>query len=359
MNLFYELIQVALSNKDSLSETPSASEWRELYEISQKQAVAGVAFLALEKLSRNGQKPPKALLFEWIALSEQIRQRNLLADKRCVEITQMFADAGFESCILKGQGNALMYPVPESRTSGDIDIWVFGERKEITSFVKKRCADAFEQYHHIDFPIFDDVPVEVHYTPGRLLSPKYNRRLQNWFGRQKGVFISKKEINKGFNVPSVAFNAVYQMVHVMMHFFIEGIGLRHFIDYYYALIKVQDSGLKVQEIVDTMRWLGLEKFATGVMWIEQYCLGLEDRYLLFEPSERIGKIILKEMEEGGNFGQYDERYTLRSKGLLARGVTDAYRLLQLSTIFPNESMWKIYNKIENQKWKIKARKGKE
>ena len=53
---------------------------------------------------------------------------------------------------LKGQGNSLMYPVPECRTPGDIDIWVFGDRKDITRFVKERTPNVFEQYHHIDFP---------------------------------------------------------------------------------------------------------------------------------------------------------------------------------------------------------------
>ena len=31
---------------------------------------------------------------------------------------------GLRCCILKGQGNALMYPNPYSRTPGDIDVWI-------------------------------------------------------------------------------------------------------------------------------------------------------------------------------------------------------------------------------------------
>jgi hypothetical protein len=30
----------------------------------------------------------------------------------------------FDACVLKGQGNALLYPDPLSRTPGDIDIYV-------------------------------------------------------------------------------------------------------------------------------------------------------------------------------------------------------------------------------------------
>ncbi len=353
MTLFYELIQVALGKRKQLSHAPTAREWQGLLAMSRKQAVAGVAFLALDPLSRRGQQPPLDVLYAWIGLSERIRQQNLVVSQRCAEVTALFADAGFQSCILKGQGNAGMYPVPESRQPGDIDLWVFGDRHEITRFVRARCPDAFEQYHHIDFQVFSDVPVEVHYTPGRLMSPRYNRRFQEWCHAQ-GVALRAEclEIADGFHVPSMAFNAVYQMAHVMAHFFIEGIGMRHFVDYYYVLKHLETENKK-EEIRNTLRWLGLERFARGVMWVEQHCLGLENRCLLVEPSERVGRLILREMEEGGNFGHHDPRYASRRKGLWARGWADTRRLLTLASVFPAESFWKVIGKIENQKWKIK------
>ena len=55
--LFFELMQVALGTRSVLSKTPSEQEWLELFDMSEKQAVAGVAMAALEKLSRQGQKP--------------------------------------------------------------------------------------------------------------------------------------------------------------------------------------------------------------------------------------------------------------------------------------------------------------
>jgi len=360
--LFYELMQAAIGQREKLSRNPSDKDWAKLFAISQKQAVVGVAFLALDKLSKDGQKPPKEILYGWIGQNERIRRQNDVTDKRCAEITRHFSDAGFRSCILKGQGNARMYPVPGSRTPGDIDIWVYGRtdtnsthgkdiqlREDITRLVKQRCPEVFEQYHHIEFPIFDDVPVEVHYTPGQLLSPKYNKRFQNYCRdfclRPDGLVA-----HDGFEAPSVEFNAVYQMAHIMIHFFIEGIGLRHFVDYYYVLTNVCLTNRT--DVRDTLRYLGMEKFAKGVMWVEQHCFGLADEFLLFKPSEKTGRLILKEMECGGNFGHHDERYTFRRHGLLARGIADTARLLRLATLFPSESFWKIAKKIDNQKWKL-------
>lgn len=352
-NLFYELIRISIEKAESLSRNPSEREWKALFEISQKQAVPGIAFIALEKLGNSGVKLPQNLLFEWISLSEQIKAKNELLNKRCREITRIFLDAGLESCILKGQGNAMMYPVIGSRMPGDIDILVLGERKEITKFVKDRCPNAIEQYHHIDFPVFNDTVVEVHYTPGALFIPKYNQRFQQWCTAQEET-VCRYDETLGFRVPYTEFNAVHQMVHIMNHFFVEGIGLRHFIDYYYVMQKCHEEGTDIAGIRDKFRHFGLEKFARGVMWIEQHCLGLDDSMLIIEPSEKVGKLILKEMEEGGNFGHYDKRYAIRKKGMLARGIADSYRLMQLATVFPSESFWKILHKIENQKWKIKG-----
>ena len=353
--LFYELIQVALGNKNKLSRKASEREWNELYAISQKQAVSALAFLSLDKLNSVGQSIPKSLLYEWIGAAEMIRRQNLIVNERCRQITRFFIDKGYQSCILKGQGNAQMYPVPESRTSGDIDIWVFGERDEITRIVKEKFPNSFEQYHHIDFPIFDEVPVEVHYIPGSLIHPKYNKRFLKWCDNEKSRILKydsdKHDRQLGFAVPSVEFNAIFQMAHIFTHFFIEGIGLRHFVDYYFVL-----KSLNIQrkvEVREKLRWLGLEKFAKGVMWVEQHCLALEEKYFIVEPDDKVGKLILKEMEEGGNFGQFDSRCSARNKGLFERGVIDTKRLLGLAREFPSDCFWKVMEKVANQRWKLK------
>lgn len=350
--MLFDLIKVALGKQLKLSHNPSQEEWKELFSEAQKQSVVGIAFEGVQKLPKE-QWPSQALLFEWIGTCEQIKVQNQIANQRSVEISRIFADAGFKSCILKGQGNALMYDNPFCRISGDIDIWVDGTRDNINKFVRNRCPSAFEQEHHIEFPIFKDVVVEVHYKPCTLLSSSANRKFLNWCQSIKDAQMEHEiglpaDMGK-IRVPTAEFNVIFQMAHIMIHFFIEGIGLRHFVDYYYVL----ENNTNRTEFASMFEELGLMKFARGVMWIEKECLGLEDKYLLVEPDEKRGKVILKEMLEGGNFGHYDKRYKSRNKGYIVRGMTDVYRLLKLSTVFPSESLWKIYRKMENQKWKLK------
>ena len=356
MELFYELVQVALGEREKLSRRPTDEEWLQLFEKSQKQAVAGIVFVVLDKLSQVGQKLPALLLYNWIGLSEQIKNQNILLNNRCVEVTRIFSNAGYRSCILKGQGNAVMYPEPLYRCSGDIDIWVEGSREDIRKFVFSICPNSKDGDIHIDCPIFADVVVEVHYIPRYSNVPKYNKRLQNWFKTKSGEQFTNRikltnESNSFVYLPTTTFNAVHQMSHIMGHFFVEGIGLRQFVDYFYVLKRLRVEKCS-EDFEKLFEYLGMLKFARGVMWIEKNVLGLGDEFLLTTPDEWIGKAIFKEIEEGGNFGHHDQRYKVRSKGILMRGIVDCYRLLKLAYYFPEDALWKIIRKVGDQKWKF-------
>ncbi len=73
------------------------------------------------------------------------------------------------------------FSIKEYRTPGDIDIWLHGERDEILEYVRWHVPDCKPVYHHVDFPVVDDVSIEVHFTPTWMNSPIRNRRLQRFF----------------------------------------------------------------------------------------------------------------------------------------------------------------------------------
>ena len=182
--LFFELLQVALGRRERLSSTPTEREWTELFEMSQKQAVAGVAFYALEKLGQAGQKPPLSLLYNWIGLSGKIRQKNQLLNKRCLQLQQRLKEKGYASSILKGQGIALYYdePLQELRQPGDIDIYVDCGREKAIQLAHEFGQEHVEwDYKHLHLDIWKDTEVEMHYRVEVLLNLWKNRKLQRWF----------------------------------------------------------------------------------------------------------------------------------------------------------------------------------
>ena len=351
MDVFFELIQVALGLREGLSRRPSDEEWAEIYELSQKQAIAGYLFAAIDKLSKLGPKPPSPLLYEWIALVEQIKQRNILLNRKCVELMRMFEDAGFESCILKGQGNAMLYDVrckkEEGRCNmallrqpGDIDIWVKGKRDEIIGFCRSKAQDCDIQYHHIQFPIWEDVDVEVHFMPSYTEIPRYAKRTKAFFEKFEREEIDGRKLMSeqgGMYVPSKEMNLVFQMSHMARHFFGDGVGMRQIMDYYY-LLKYTRGKVNIEKVVDDLRNVGLYRFAGAVMWVLKEVFAAEDELLIVPVDEKRGKLLLDEIMKGGNFGHHDKRVSARMKkksSTLARMI----RNLRLVRLFPEEALW--------------------
>lgn len=165
--LFYELIQVALGVRVCLSHSPTADEWRSLYDMAKKQSLVGVCFAGVQRLVEQRQEPPEMLYLTWMGMAAKIQQRNEVVNRQCTELQARLAADGFRSCVLKGQGVASIYSehLRGLRQSGDIDVWMDAPKGEVVEYVmKKASTNEFDQ-KHIHFHYFDDTEVEVHWYP--------------------------------------------------------------------------------------------------------------------------------------------------------------------------------------------------
>ena len=124
--LFVELLQVALANRMRLSSVPSAEEWEEIRALAEKHALLGVMFFAIcqlqsEDCANMSEADLQMSMFSW---DNKIRRRNDETVADILNLTRILDAEGFDSCVLKGQGLALLYPHGMQRMPGDIDIWV-------------------------------------------------------------------------------------------------------------------------------------------------------------------------------------------------------------------------------------------
>ena len=200
------------------------------------------------------------LLMTWMGAAQQIRRQNMKVNAVAGKLYSKFREDGLRCCILKGQGNALMYPNPYSRTPGDIDVWVNASREEITEYAK--CHFKLEddiRFHHLETTM-DGVPVELHFFPCSMNNPLYHARLQKRFKRNADLQCSNLVgLPDGIGeiaIPTTAFNVVYQLTHLYHHFFDEGIGMRQIIDYYYVVCdfyKVYQNSSKITPSLFTLK----------------------------------------------------------------------------------------------------------
>jgi len=236
--IFFDFLRFCIGSAKEIPDSLKEADWKEIYAIAKKQCLVGVLFDGIKKLPAEHVGMKKVLLLQWMAESQMLEKANVRLNDAAIQVSEWFRKKGFRTCILKGQGNALLYPNPYSRTPGDIDIWVEGGDKRVISFVRSISPHEKACYHHIEFPPYKGVEVEVHYRPSFLLCFWHDRKLQKYYEREKEEQFSHRVMlgEQGeIAIPTAEFNLIFQLTHIFSHLMNEGIGLRQLVDYFYVL----------------------------------------------------------------------------------------------------------------------------
>ncbi len=250
---------------------------------------------------------------------------------------------------MKGQANAALYQCgvkngseckegEESslsglRQSGDIDVYLEGGLDKVLAYARTFGEIAKGDELEMSVPVFQDTEVEFHYRPFIMRNPFKNAKLQKFFkSHDEANFCNRINLPNSSNTsepltivaPTIAFNLVHQLVHTYHHFITEGVGLRQLMDYYFVLRNAQTKGFrKSQEVSKVVSSLGLDRFASALMWVIGYVFEGNDHlkpaegdetlkpsgtafWMLWKPYERDGRMLLEEILKSGNFGHHDE-----------------------------------------------------
>lgn len=376
--IFFEFLRFCIGTVQEVPSSLKGADWRVLYAMARKQCLVGVLFDGIKRLPADVGMD-KGLLFQWMAQNQTLRKANARLDKAAVEVAEWFGRKGFRTCVLKGQGNALLYPPGMERTPGDIDLWVDGGDRKVVSFVRSLSPDEKVCYHHIGFPEYNGVEVEVHFRPSFLFCFRHNRRLQEYYERvMDGQFAHKVKLGelREVAVPKAEFNLIFQLTHIFTHLMNEGIGLRQLLDYFFLLkntdfigntdgdgfllntdftdntdrIGGNADGVDRRLLQDELRRLGLWEFAGAVMYIMKEIFGLEDNRLIVPPDVKRGRLVLKEVLEAGNFGQYDKRNWF-GHSALGHNLQRLYRDMRLVRFFPAEALSEPFFRIWHFFWR--------
>ena len=239
---FFAFLKYCLGYKENMSRVIAGMNWHELYSFASKQALLGLCFEGIERLGEEYPEELKRnpigreLLMTWMGKAQQIRRQNMKVNAVASKLFSMLREDGMRCCVLKGQGNALMYPNPYSRTPGDIDVWIDASRERIMEYAQKKFELEDDiRLQHLETSL-DGVPVELHFFPCSMNNPIYHARLQKWFRRNADLqcshIVGLPDGAGDIAIPTTAFNVVYQLTHLYHHFFDEGIGMRQIIDYF-------------------------------------------------------------------------------------------------------------------------------
>lgn len=370
--LRYALGFASLSKDDE--EWLKQMDWAKVLKFAQKQALVGVLFEGIQRLP-NELSPKGATLMAWIAQAQMIERQSRRLNAATAVVYQRLKELGAECCILKGQGNALLYQNPLSRTPGDVDVWLAPKmdilkdgriemvedekahretlRAMAAALTNGHGTIGHESYNHIEMTV-DGIPVELHPTPAVLNFPLYNRRLQRWLTQEVTAqcenMVTLPDGNGQIAIPTIGFNLVYQLLHLYHHHLFEGIGLRQFVDY--VLLMKERATLLNPFLVETMRKLGIYNFAGAVMFVLQEVFELPEEQLLVSADKKRGQLLLADILHGGNFGHYDNTF---AKNALGHNLQRIWRDIRLMRYYPSETLSEPFFRLWHWVWRKRQR----
>ena len=362
----FAFLKYCLGSKEDMSRMIAGMDWQELYSFASKQALLGLCFEGIERLGKEYpvelKRNPigRELLMTWMGKAQQIRRQNMKVNVVAGKLFAMLRVDGMRCCVLKGQGNALMYPNPYSRTPGDIDVWIDASRERIMEYAQKKFELGDDiRLQHLETSL-DGVPVELHFFPCSMNNPIYHARLQKWFRRNADLqcshIVGLPDGAGDIAIPTTAFNVIYQLTHLYHHFFDEGIGMRQIIDYYYVVNN--DELLAIKDTLQKeLKHLGLWKFARAVMYVLHETLGLSEEKMIAPMDEKRGKLLLAEILNGGNFGQHFTKYGhFTQQGMAKKYFLKIWRNMHFVRYYPAEALsepifrtWHFFWRMKNKK----------
>lgn len=377
-DLYLALLRCCLAG-DSEGGVPTIAQlrevdWLDLLRFAKRQATVTIYWNGIQRWFREGKaspikasaeeveqvRPTEDDVLEWMATRRRIELADKKVNDRSVWATEQFRKEGFRTCVLKGQGNALYFPKEFLRQSGDIDLWVEGGARKVLAYIDSVRPGKKRTYHHVKFIKSQGVDIEVHYRPSWLNSLWYNRRLQRFFNEHAQEQFANQAVLPGTNggiicVPTQEFNIYYQLCHIYRHLLLDGIGMRHLLDYYFLLKSGQPFDSRQRSaIVRQLKHLGLHPVAQAVMWALREELGLPEEYMIAEPNETTGRILMREIINGEMLDKQHEQMLSGVKTLGWRyNLQRIVRDIRMAWYFPSECIWEPIFRIYHLWWRLR------
>ena len=168
MHPFRNLLLIAVGRESAFEQDPTPKVWRKLFEMTRQQALVGVLNEAVHRLPEH-QLPPKDILEEWDAQTAKIGRIYHTHEDHVKELGELLGRLGRHGCILKGTGLAHLYPNPERRMCGDIDLWIKGNRDSIIEAFENADYNIYDIiYQECKAGVFLDTEVELHFHPSKM-----------------------------------------------------------------------------------------------------------------------------------------------------------------------------------------------
>lgn len=187
---------------------------------------------AVALLPREAQ-PVATAKMRMIARQLQVEKANARMNGELLAFTAELNRRDIPYVLLKGQGVSSLYPAPNHRTPGDIDLYVPAYYlKEVPSgFYAFGATRTAETRHHINYQA-RGVEWELHHCIYYFQKDSRNLQFMHYVVSGMKQLATYAEIGEGrVRVLPPMMNVLMLLSHILDHFYCQGVGLRQLCDY--------------------------------------------------------------------------------------------------------------------------------
>lgn len=330
-DLFFELLRAGIwarpADLDGIC--PDDAQWAAILQAGREQTVTGILFDGISTLPAE-QMPPRELKFKLAAEVAAIERKNQMLSHALRDAAEILDANGLTYMLLKGMAAGELYPMPQHRSCGDIDLWLPTADCEKATPLLFEGSMVKKDRRHISGP-FRGIHIENHYE----LSHNRMQRYEN-FGHEllsDAVRLPLKQITvEGYPVvcPSPTFHALFMFEHLAFHL-LNGIGLRQlcdlalWLDHYAAEIDRPT-------VARILHKYGFERIVNALEIIFIDRLQMPEKCAPLPPvrnrrAMRDADFVIKQVLEGGNFGRHHtSRYSAKAIDKLPSVIRKPMRL---------------------------------
>lgn len=300
-----EIIKEALSG--GAADLSAEPDWWAIYKDMSQQAVAPLGYEIYKK--RKGSFNDTDLDREWSqSVIEQYNSWYMLMYCQ-QELVNLLSSAGFDFAIMKGMANAVLYPVPELRKSGDIDFLV--REDEYESVYQLLLDNGYSKTEELDKAEYhvvltkDDVVFELHKRPGgtKMDGSPESQALIDFFSHGLDN-VGYVEVDKYyFPVLPTLQKGMTLLIHFAGHMR-EGVGIRHLLDWMvYAEHYLSDQYWEEHFCAEAEK-VHLKELAKVMTKVCQRCFGLNnDLTWCKDADSSLCRQLLEYLINEGDFGK--------------------------------------------------------
>ena len=218
------------------------------------------------------------------------------------KLSKELTEAGIEHCVLKGSSLAVLYPMPELRISGDVDMLINpADEKQVMKFMEERNFAVTERYKNAQNFTAKHPKAGLFEIHVKLFDSEFDKYvLKDKFKVKEPFVLTTNPDGTELNILSKNDGLYFAASHMIKHFVKDGLGLRQVSDWLLYVEKYGDE-VDMAGFNTVIEELGFGKFMNAI-----YTIGNKYFKMNFKCEEENPEDILSDMDEGGSFGHNDK-----------------------------------------------------